>query len=85
VGDGIPIIISTTQTQLTCPVSWLKYSTVKATTGDAPWLELALHANLVVVSVTSITSGRDGGPGNADGSGVRWKMTRGLDDASTTR
>ena len=32
----------------------------------------------MLVSVRSLISGFEGGPGNVDGSGVRWKITAGL-------
>ena len=54
-------------------------------TGEAPWLGLALHVNLAVVSVKSATEGFDGGPGNVVGSGVRRKMMEGSVGVSTTR
>lgn len=51
--------------------------------GDAPCVALGLHANRTLLSVISDTLGFDGEPGNVDGSGVRWKITAGLDGAST--
>ena len=68
----------------TSPVSWLKYSTVYWNTGDAPWVELGLHDTSTLESVTSVTEGFEGDPGNVDGSGVRWKMTDGFVGVSTT-
>ncbi len=47
-------------------------------TGDAPWLTFAFHDSFMRVSVMSVTIGLDGGPGNVDGSGVRWKITDGF-------
>ena len=73
------------QTHHTSPVSWLKYSTVYANTGDAPCVELGRHDNSALESVISVTDGLDGDPGNVDGSGVRWNITSGLVGESTVR
>lgn len=67
----------------TSPVSWLKYSTVKADTGEAPLFGFGFQANRTLVSRTSETTGLDGGPGYVDGSGVRRKMIEGSVGAST--
>jgi len=44
---------------------------VYAITGDAPCVELGRHDNSTLDSVTSVTDGLEGDPGNVDGSGVR--------------
>ena len=47
-------------------------------TGEAPWFAFSFHDSFICVSVMSVTIGLDGGPGNVDGSGVRWNTTDGL-------
>ena len=60
-------------------MSWLKYSIMYIRIGDAPcWLTFTFHVNLTDVSVTSEHVGLVGAPGNAEGSGVRWKIMDGL-------
>jgi len=56
---------------------------VYANTGDAPWVELDRHDNTTLESVTSVTEGLEGDPGNVDVSGVRWNMTAGFVGVST--
>ncbi len=46
--------------------------------GLAPWFALAFHVKLISVSVISVTIGLLGGPGNVEGSGVRWNITEGF-------
>ena len=65
-------------------MSWLKYSTVYAYTGDAPCVELERQDNSTLESVMSVTVGLEGDPGNVDGSGVRWNTMAGFVGVSTT-
>jgi hypothetical protein len=70
---------------LTSPVSGLKYSTVNDTITDAPWFGFGFHVNRTLVSLTSLTDGREGGAGYVDVSGVRRNITSVSDGDSTRR
>jgi hypothetical protein len=48
-------------------------------------LACGFHVSRAVVLVTSLTVGRPGGFGNADGCGDRWKTTAFVDGESTVR
>lgn len=49
--------------------------------GDAPWLGLDFQLSRTLVSVMSLKEGLEGAPGKVEGSGVRWKITVGLEGA----